>query len=95
MFTKGQSGNPSGRPKKQNSLTSILRELGDIEDVSYNGSEISRKRAIAEALWQKAIVDKDFSTIRYLYDRLDGMPRQAVELSGEDGDPIQVKVIFE
>lgn len=94
MFQKGQSGNPGGRPKRGESLTDILRRLGDIKDVNYNGESIERKRAIAEAIWQKAIVDKDFQAIKYIYDRCDGTPVQMSEITGRNGEPVSVLVEY-
>jgi hypothetical protein len=81
MFHKGQSGNPGGRPKNGESLTDILRRLGDVQDVSYNNGFISRKQAIAEAVWQKAISEKDFQAIKYIYDRIDGTPRASMDMN--------------
>ena len=95
MFQKGQSGNPGGRPKHGESLTDLLRRLGDVQDVNYNSGMISRKQALSEAIWQKAIAEKDFQAIKYIYDRIDGSPRQAVEMTGADGDPIEVVVKFD
>ena len=92
-FKPGQSGNPRGRPRKENSLTAILEQLGDLADVSFNGEQIPRKRALAEAIWQKAIVDKDLMAIKYIFDRVDGTPIQAVELTGEEGKPIGFRLV--
>ena len=94
MFVKGQSGNPGGRPKRGETLTDILRRLGDVQDVNFNGNQIARKQALAEAIWQKAIVDKDFQSIKYLYDRMDGTPAQSVEISGKEGDPLALKIEY-
>jgi hypothetical protein len=86
-FHKGKSGNPNGRPKRGDSLTDILRELGNTQDVNYNGEPIERKRAIAEAIWKKAISEGDFQSIKFLYDRLDGLPVAKQEITGADGEP--------
>ena len=94
MFQKGVSGNPGGRPKRGESLTDILRKLGDIEDVVYNGTTISRKQAVAEAIWQKAIAEKDLQAIKYLYDRIDGLPVARQEVSGEDGEPFKLLIEY-
>lgn len=93
-FKPGQSGNPRGRPRKENSLTAILEQLGDLADVSFNGEQIPRKRALAEAIWQKAIVDKDLMAIKYIFDRVDGTPIQVNEISGTDGEPLKVKIEY-
>jgi hypothetical protein len=72
--------NRNGRPKKENCLTDILREMGNVADVSNNGDMIDRKQALAEAIWRKAIVDKDLAAIRYIYDRIDGMPHASMDM---------------
>lgn len=87
-FQPGKSGNPNGRPKKQNTFTQILEELGNLKDVTSNGQKIERKQALGEALWQKAIVEKDLGAIKYIYDRVDGQPIAMQQLSGDGEDRI-------
>ena len=79
-FVKGRSGNPSGRPKKENTLTGILEQLAEKKDVDYAGEKIARRQAIAETLWQMAIQNKDFQAIKYIYDRIDGLPQITADL---------------
>ncbi len=83
-FRKGQSGNPGGRPKKGVSLTSILRELGDLRDVTINGEKIERKRALGESLWKRAITDGDFQCAKFIFERLDGLPKPSPDDDGVD-----------
>ncbi len=77
-FQPGQSGNPGGRPKKT-PLTDALRALlekaapGALKDKDY-------ARAIAEALARRA-ARGDVSAIREVCDRVEGKPKQAVELA--------------
>ena len=79
QFNPGESGNPKGRPKG-GYLTDILKRQGDIVDQEIeDGSKISRKEAIAEKLWEIAISGDDAVLLKYLYDRIDGKPLQAVE----------------
>jgi len=55
-FKPGQSGNPKGRPKKENTWKYILNTLLSFEDVTMpDGSKISRKRAIALRMVQEAL----------------------------------------
>jgi hypothetical protein len=79
-FEKGKSGNPHGRPKKENSLTMMLEELGNLEDVTYNGEKISRARAMAEKLWARALVENDIQAIKYIYDRIDGKAKETIDM---------------
>ena len=83
--------NRNGRPKKNNCLTEILRDMGDIKDVTNNGEPIERKKALAESIWRMAIVDKDLAAIRYIYDRIDGKPKESIDLDSR-GD-ITYKII--
>ena len=91
-WTKGQSANPAGRPKKEHSLTHILEQIGS-EPVDETG--LTRKQALARLMWSKALDDGDMPAMKYIYDRIDGSPKQAVEMTGADGDPIEVVVKFD
>ncbi len=89
-FVKGQSGNPAGRPKSGDAVTDLFRKyLGKKE----KGDRVTRKQRLVEELYQRAlgrtIVDGDGKTVRipgsdeilkYIVNRLDGMPKQAVDL---------------
>jgi len=62
----GQSGNPNGRPKKENCLTDILKSKVDAED-------------LAERLINAAN-NGDMTAMKYIYDRIDGRPRESVDI---------------
>jgi len=84
----GQSGNPAGRPKKEKALTELLRKEGSKRDQTYidpkTGEEkvISRKRKLAQKIWELAL-SGDLAAIKYIFDRIDGSPRQSVSLEQE------------
>lgn len=78
-FNKGQSGNPAGRPRKGLSLTDFLKEMGDTPVVVIDSTtgvqrSIPRKQRLAEVAWEEAITHKDFKFVKFIYERLDGLP---------------------
>lgn len=84
-WKSGQSGNPKGRPRKQDSLSQLLRLEGDATLII--GDEVlSAREALAKIVWQLAIngevwlggkrletksVTEWVSVVRWLYDRLE------------------------
>ena len=73
-FLPGQSGNPKGRPKF--SIVSIIREK--LQSVSED-----EKRTVAHKLIDEYIERADGTAIRDMIDRIDGKPKQYVEMSNE------------
>ena len=68
QFTKGQSGNPRGKPKGAKSMSTVARELLDGEiAITRNGrvKRITRREAIALAQFNKA-VDGNVQSARQL-----------------------------
>jgi Family of unknown function (DUF5681) len=88
-FPKGKSGNPNGRPKKEESLTEILKEIGDLPINSKEKNSITYKKALALKWWQLAIKG-DVNAIVNLYRRIDGREHETVDAK-VDGD---LKVII-
>ena len=83
----GKSGNPNGRPKKDDSMRAILeRALEDIEPKSKKQyKELVSKRLVVEAINGNVVAAKQ------IFDRMDGMPPQALDhtTSGE-----KIEVVF-
>ena len=81
-FKKGHSGNPKGRAvgwRAENSITSILKE------------KVDPGRAAAKML--ELIEQGYFPALKYYYDRIDGMPRQSVELTGKQDKPVPLLIL--
>ena len=77
---KGQSGNPSGRPRKK-LITDELERL--LEEEAPRGNGKTYAAVIAEALLAQARKG-DVRAISELASRIEGKPLQAVSLGYED-----------
>lgn len=72
QFQPGQSGNPNGRPPKGYSVTETIREMMD------ENPEI--KKALGAKIFQMAL-NGDITAIKTIWNYLDGMPRESVDLN--------------
>ena len=96
-WTKGISGNPRGRPKKERALTSIL-ERGGSAMIEIDGERISGRRLMARQVWEGITTGevsfpgnkkltlspqdwKDF--VKWAYAHIDGPPVTQVSLETE------------
>ena len=78
-FEKGDKRiNRKGRPKKGSALTDILNYKLDIKD---EAGKLDRE-VIAEKLIEAA-KKGDIVAVKYIFDRLEGRPVQAVELDAQ------------
>ena len=76
-FAKGQSGNPTGRPRKGKTLTEALEKA--MKQRRADGRKT--QDVLAETLINMAIEDKNIHALRYVYDRCEGKPVESVELT--------------
>jgi hypothetical protein len=82
----GEVRNPRGRPKKGETLIEILRSK---LDEKIPKSQSAYKDMVVMRLIQLAN-SGDLGALKYIFDRMEGSPRQAVEHTGADGGPIEV-----
>jgi hypothetical protein len=73
----GQSGNPSGRPKRDSITSALLRQLeqqnADSETIADSIAAVLVKRALSG----------DVRAIREIADRTEGKPRQQIKVEAE------------
>ena len=89
-----QNINRNGRPRKENAMTKILADVLDEEEITYKGKKITGREAVARKALELAM-QGDVTALKYIYDRIDGSPRQSIEHTGDDGGPIFVAKDFE
>jgi hypothetical protein len=78
LFKKGQSGNLNGRPRGVKNFTSKVRSA--LESVA-DGKGSTWEKKFVEALLDKAVVEKDPGTMKLIWNYLDGMPNQTVDMT--------------
>jgi len=94
----GESGNPNGRPLGGEALTEILRFFADDQiNFSPGTHRVEKKIILARMIWDSLIwgkvefpdgrvieleVNEWMNVVKWLYNRTDGMPPQAIDLSG-------------
>ena len=82
-FIKGQSGNPNGRPKKNQTLADILEKIG----AATVEGDISRKERLMTIVYQMA-ESGDLAAIKFIADRTDGKPIETLRTVEIDRDEI-------
>ena len=94
-WKKGVSGNPRGRPKKRDSLTSLLKE--EIAKICPADREKRTwKELIVRATLQLAMKG-NATALKEVWERLDGkiLHAERVQLSGTEGGEIKINVVYE
>lgn len=81
-FPKGVSGNPAGRPPKGQTITDAIR--------SMMGEKPEIKKALTQKILQMAL-EGDIAAIRMLWNYLDGMPKQLIEINDPQKEIAEMK----
>lgn len=88
-WKKGQSGNPKGRPPKNDSWKNIFLEMLQIEDITLpDGTKISRKKAIAHRAVQEALKGK-IEAMNFIGKYTESAEPTRVNHIDADGNPIE------
>jgi len=77
----GQSGNPKGRPKKRDSLISLLKEA-----LEQQCPTDKKKRTWAEVLMEQLLVKAakgDMVAQRLVWEYVEGKPKQEIEIPSD------------
>lgn len=88
-FQEGQSGNPNGRPKGQRDYATIYKEAL-IKLASLNGKTPDE---LETEILSNALLSArkgDFRFYKDILDRLYGTPVSRTELTGKDGEKLQI-----
>jgi len=88
-WTKGQSGNPKGRPRRGQTMTDEIKALLDKTVWPFNKTA---RELLALRLLTLGI-QGEVKAIQYLCDRTDGKPAQALELSSDEKRPLIIKYV--
>lgn len=80
---KGAEANPNGRPKKGYSITEWFQEMLKANPETRD--------AIGASITAKAL-EGDPAAIKLVWNYMDGMPKQSVQLSGDDDNPVKIEV---
>lgn len=94
-WKKGVSGNPRGRPKKQDCLTSLLKE--EITKICPADREKRTwKELIVRATLQLAMKG-NATAMKEVWERLDGkiLQTEKVQLEGSEGQKVQINVVYD
>lgn len=93
-WKKGTSGNPRGRPKKQDCLTQLLRD--EIEKICPADREKRKwKELIVRATLQLAMKG-NAAALKEVWERIDGkvLQTEKVQLGGPDGKQVTIEVVY-
>jgi len=86
QFKKGESGNPDGRPKKEESLTDLMREflrkIPEGEKKTYKELFIRKCFSIA--------MKGDIAAMKMIWNYLEGMPLQ--KFGGDKDNPLFIQL---
>jgi len=89
--TRPETINRRGRPKKGETYTDLLIEMGKrpVDPSLSKDKQITIKEAIIRKTIKLAL-EGDVSMLKYLFDRIDGKPRETIDISDGREDKLDV-----
>lgn len=79
-FLPGVSGNPEGKPKGVRHITTLVKDALVKIGKTENGEGMKYETALVQKIIHKAIIDGDNAMIKLIWNYLDGMPKQTIEM---------------
>ena len=83
-FVKGVSGNANGRPPEEESLTWLMKEFLEKPCVDSKEKK-TNKQIFIEKVYKKAVKEGDASSIKLIWNYIDGLPKAALDLTSNGG----------
>ena len=80
-FGPNNMANPNGRPKGSISIVQLIKRKA--EQVP-EGQRLSFAEAMVESLFKKAVRDEDLNAMKEIINRIDGMPKQQLDVKQEN-----------
>jgi hypothetical protein len=106
-WKKGESGNPKGRPKRANTLASLMRARGaarldesdepiitnnpDGSSTKHPPDKRSFNRALVDMLWRKAVAG-DLKAIQIILSYAIGLPARQEPEQEDEGQPVKTYI---
>ena len=93
-WKKGESGNPKGRPKKQDSLTSLLKE--EIKKICPADPEKRTWEELFVRLTLQLAMKGNPTAFKEVWDRIGGkiLPTGKLRMGDADGKQININVVY-
>jgi len=82
-YKPGQSGNPAGRPKGSLSLITLLKQQLDEIQKTQTGDKRARAETLVRNIVYAAINERDKDMIKLIFNYIEGMPRQGMDIKHE------------
>jgi hypothetical protein len=93
-WKKGTSGNPRGRPKKQDCLTQLLRD--EIQKICPADREKRTWKALIVRATLQLAMKGNATALKEVWERLDGkvLQNERLQLGGADGKQVTIEVVY-